>query len=538
MIKMIDTLKNILYISISNRINFLIYYFKRLPLIGKILKDTVYKQLKLKKIIAILVLIIKAARGFTGPIAYVGLAIYLPIFFFYKDFSIEDKYSVFSYMIFIMSFLFGGIMNSNIMISSKEKFICVKLLKMKARAYGLSMIFSQNLWSFICFLPTFIVVNLIFGKTAFHGIIIVVLIIMFKFFGEAFHMFVFQKKNLILYKKYSFIIVYSLLILIVAYVPLFFKLVIPMDKFLFNPFVILSIIILGIISIRYILNYKLYYKAFNQVNKLGDLLKDEYALNEAEFADVEINEKEFSNLELNSQRFNKKEGYEYLNAIFFNRHKKLLYKPMYIQLIIIGIIFLLGVTSVFIFPNAMEKIIDDMYKAIPGFLLIMYFISNSRRITKAMFYNCDISLLRHGFYRDRKVILKNFKVRLLKVAFINFIPAVAIGASIGIIVAIGNAEKIVSILPMIFMILILSLFFSVHDLFLYYIMQPYTTELNIKNPYFRIANGVVFWICYLSSKIKTPPAYFVVIVLTITIVYIIVALYSVYKFAPKTFKVR
>jgi hypothetical protein len=69
-------------------------------------------------------------------------------------------------------------------------------------------------------------------------------------------------------------------------------------------------------------------------------------------------------------------------------------------------------------------------------------------------------------------------------------------------------------------------------------MQPYTTELNIKNPYFRIANGVVFWICYLSSKIKTPPAYFVVIVLTITIVYIIVALYSVYKFAPKTFKVR
>lgn len=535
---MIDTLKNILYISISNRINFLIYYFKRLPLIGKILKDTAYKELQLKKIIAIIVLIIKAARGFIGPIAYVGVAIYLPIFFFYKDFSIEDKYSVFSYMIFIMSFLFGGIMNSNIMISSKEKFICVKLLKMKARDYGLSMIFSQTLWSFVCFLPTLMLVNTLFRKTAFHGILIAVLIIMFKFFGEAFHMFVFQKKNLILYKKYSFIIVYSLLILIAAYLPIFFKLVIPMDKFLFNPVVILSIIILGIISIKYILNYKLYYKAFNQVNKLGDLLKDEYAINEAQFADVEINEKEFSKSELNSEKFNNKEGYEYLNTIFFNRHKKLLYKPMYIQLVIITIIFILGVASVFMFPSIMQEIIGDMYKAIPGLLLIMYLISNSRRITKAMFYNCDISLLRYGFYRDKKVILKNFQVRLLKVAFINLIPAAAICASIGIIVAIGNEKKIVLILPMIFMILILSLFFSVHDLFLYYIMQPYTTELNIKNPYFGIVNGVIFWICYLSSKIKTPPTYFVGIVLTITIVYIILALYLVYKFAPKTFKVK
>ena len=88
------------------------------------------------------------------------------------------------------------------------------------------------------------------------------------------------------------------------------------------------------------------------------------------------------------------------------------------------------------------------------------------------------------------------------------------------------------------MILILSLFFSIHDLFLYYIMQPYTTELNIRNPFFGVINGVVYWVCYLSSRIKTPPTYFVGIVLTTTILYIMVALCSVYKFAPKTFRVK
>lgn len=535
---MIDTLKNIFYISMYNKINFFIYYFKRLPLIGKLLKDTSYKEMKIKKSISIFVLLIRAMQGFLGPIAYVGLAIYLPILFFFKDYSEENKYSAFIYMIFIMSFLIGGIMNTNVMDSSKEKFICVKLMKMKARDYGISMVFSKNIWGFICFLPTLIVINLLFGKTVFQGILIAVLITMFKFFGETFHLFVFEKKNLILAKKYIFIIVYSLLMLVVAYVPLIFKLIIPMDKFIFNSFTVLFIIALGIVSIKYVLNYKFYFRAFNEVNKLGDLLKDEYAINEAKFGDVKINEKEFSSSELNSERFNKKEGYEYLNAIFFSRHKKLLYKPMHIELIIIGIIFILGVAAEFIFPSFMQELISKMYKAIPGFLLIMYLISNSRRITKAMFYNCDISLLRYGFYRDRKVILKNFQVRLLKVAFINLIPALAICTSIGIIVAIGNAEKIVSILPMIFMILILSLFFSVHDLFLYYIMQPYTTELNIKNPFFGIINGVVFWICYLSSKIKTPPTYFVGIVLTTTILYIIIALCSVYKFAPKTFKVK
>lgn len=535
---MIDTLKHILYISMSNKINFLIYYFKKLPLVGKLLKDTAYKEIKIKKIISVFVIILKALQGFISPMAYVGLAIYLPIYFFYKDFSIESKYSVFTFMIFIMSFLIGGIMNSNIMVSSKEKFICVKFLKMRARDYGLSMIFTKNIWSLICFLPTLIVASIFLGKTVYHGIIMAILIVVVKFIGEAFHMFVFEKTNLIICKKYLFILGYSLLMLIAAYVPMFFKLVIPMDRFMFNPIIILIIIVFGIISIKYILDYKYYFRAFNEVNKISDLFKDEYAINEMKFEDVKISEKDFSNSDLNSQRFNNKEGYGYLNAIFFNRHKKLLYKPMYIELVIIGIVFVLGVAAEFIFPSSMQEIINEMYKLIPGFLLIMYFISNSRRITKAMFYNCDISLLRYGFYRDKKVILKNFQVRLLKVAFINFIPALAIGASIGVIVALGNPEKIVSILPMIFMILILSLFFSVHDLFLYYIMQPYTTELNIKNPYFGIINGIIFWICYLSSKIKTPPTYFVGIVLTTTIVYIIIALCSVYKFAPKTFKVK
>lgn len=535
---MFNTLKNIFNISMSNRINFLIYYFKCIPLIGKLLDDTVYKKLKIKKIISIFALLTKIGQGILGPIVYAVVAIGLPIFFLYKDYTLEDKYSVFTYLIFVLSFVFGATASSAALTPSKEKFICIKLMKMRARDYAIAIIFCEYIWSGIRLLPVLIVTSKLFGGTIFQGIILTLLLTMVRFCGEALHLFIFEKGNLILCKKYLFIITYGVLALIAAYVPSVFRLIFPIDKYLFNPIVIVSIIIFGIMGIIYILNYKLYYEAFNASNKLSELFSDERSLNEAKFADVEINEKEFNNLELNSKLYNDKEGYEYLNAIFFKRHHKLLYRPMYIELIIIAIIFFAGLLVQIVFPSLMNELIAKINKAIPGLLLIMYCISNSRRITRAMFYNCDISLLRYGFYRDRNVILKNFKVRLFKVTFINVIPAMAIAASIMIIVMVNDIGNLVNVLPMIFMILILAVFFSVHDLFLYYIMQPYTTELNIKNPFFNIINGVIFWVCYLSSKIKTPPTYFVGIVLAITILYIIIALCAIYKFSPKTFRVK
>ena len=535
---MIETLKNIYKINMSNRINFLIYYFKYIPLIGRLLKDTVYKELKIKKIISIFVLISKGVNGFIGSIVYVVIAIGLPIFFLYKDYSTENKYSVFVYLLFVLSFMIGAFAISKVLDSSKEKFICVKLMKMRAKDYGISIVFGANIWGFICLLPTLIIASKVLGGTIFQGIALAFLITMFRFIGEAFHLFVFEKKNIILCKKYIFVIIYCVLMLAVAYVPVVFHVILPIDKYLLNPVVMLIILISGIASISYILNYKLYYKAFNSANKLTELFLDEYKLNEIKFEDVKIDEKEFEKSELNSKLFDNKEGYEYLNAIFFKRHKKLLYKPMFIELIIIVILFAISFIAQIIVPSFMHKFFEGIYNIFPGLVFIMYMLSNSKRITKAMFYNCDISLLRYGFYRDKKVILENFKIRLFKVAFINLIPALVLSASLTILVIMSGAESFIRMIPMVFMILILSLFFSVHDLFLYYILQPYTTELKMKSPYFGIINGVAYWGCYLCLKIKTPPTYFVWMVLAITIAYIIIALYSVYRFSPKTFRVK
>ncbi len=58
----------------------------------------------------------------------------------------------------------------------------------------------------------------------------------------------------------------------------------------------------------------------------------------------------------------------------------------------------------------------DLWKAMDNIItilvFIMYCITSGRNITKALFYNCDYSLLKYGYYRKPEAILKNFRIRL------------------------------------------------------------------------------------------------------------------------------
>jgi hypothetical protein len=169
----------------------------------------------------------------------------------------------------------------------------------------------------------------------------------------------------------------------------------------------------------------------------------------------------------------------------------------------------------------------------------MYLLSMGERICRAMFKNCDISLLRYPFYRKKEILLKNFQIRLFSIVRLNGILALAICAGAVLLSFLTEMNWAVSDqLLFCLTILLLSVFFSVHYLFLYYVFQPYTTELGVKNPFFNILNTAVYIACYLCLQIDTVPSSFVWIVLTATTLYIIIALVLVYRFAPKTFRVK
>ena len=84
----------------------------------------------------------------------------------------------------------------------------------------------------------------------------------------------------------------------------------------------------------------------------------------------------------------------------------------------------------------------------------------------------------------------------------------------------------------------MSIFFSIHYLVLYYLLQPYDINLEIKNPLFLTICSLTYLVCYFAIKVVIPTIYFGTGLIIFTILYSLISLFLAYEFAPKTFKLR
>lgn len=523
----------------STNANWFIYYFKRIPLIGKVLPDSIYGHITAKKRIAVLAVILKALGNLFGKAVFVGLIMVLPVIWIGKDFTPSLRYQSYLHIFFIFNFV-GSFLSSSAFENGRNKFICIRLMRMDAKTYIVSTVLFHNLTDFLCFLPALIGFTVLMGGSLLDGVILAALTACFSFIGEATHLLVYSKTGIILCKKLMFVISLGALCLAAAYVPIFLHKPLILSPVLLGLPCILFLLLMGAVCVFIIVKFDQYYKIAAVTLKASDFSADtNHAVSEAKFSGVAMREKEFSKEDLNSKKFEDKKGFAYLNAIFFERHKRLLVKPIVIRLVIITVLFIGCVVLSTCLPEFNKGLASQKDNILPIFVFVMYFASIGEQVSKAMFYNCDMSLLRYSFYRDKNAILSNFKVRLIRVAELNLIVACGISASVVGLFAICKVDwPIINMVSFVLSILFLSLFFSVHHLFLYYVFQPYTTELGMKNPFFSAIHSAVYLACYFCTKIKSAPSYFALIVLIATVLYIIAALVLVYKYAPKTFRVK
>lgn len=214
-------------------------------------------------------------------------------------------------------------------------------------------------------------------------------------------------------------------------------------------------------------------------------------------------------------------------------------QPIQRRLTIICVLFIVAVLMMLISPETSSKFTAYLLGGLPFFVFIMNYTSIGERVCKAMFYNCDLSLLRYGFYREQTAILDNFKIRLIKLSGLNLIPAVAICLACTLLFLLSGADwGLMDAVIFWVTILCLSLFFSVHHLFMYYIFQPYSTELNMKNPFFFIVNSIVLGLSVACIGFPKASSLFTLVVLAGTIAYMVIAVTLVYKFSSRTFRVK
>ena len=93
-------------------------------------------------------------------------------------------------------------------------------------------------------------------------------------------------------------------------------------------------------------------------------------------------------------------------------------------------------------PDLKEKINELIMTYLPYFVFIMYAINRGTGFTRALFVNCDHSLLTYSFYKQPGAILRLFQIRLREIIKINLLPAAVIGAGLAVLLyASGGTDN-------------------------------------------------------------------------------------------------
>ena len=176
---------------------------------------------------------------------------------------------------------------------------------------------------------------------------------------------------------------------------------------------------------------------------------------------------------------------------------------------------------------------------LPYFVFIIYCINRSSSVTQAMFMNCDHSMLTYRIYRTPKVILGIFKEGLKTLITINLLPAFLIGGGLALLLYLsGETENPLNYAILFISIIAMSIFFSVHYLVMYYLLQPYNVSTEMKSSTYKVVQGLTYIVCWYMIQIQMPIFSFGIATIVFCIAYCLISLFLAYKYAPKTFKLR
>ena len=522
------TLRISFALRISYKVNSIIFALKSLPLIKKLLPASLYASAGLKAFARVIAWIVEIVTVFIGKAIY----LFSMVFFLLNTFDLPAE-RCFVHIFFFLTII-GGFMNTNAFDPTKDKYYAIFLLKMDAREYvlvGYIYFLAKNVVGFMPFTlligfiagaPIWICVLMPFFVCAVK-LIFLALIIRFRDISDS------APYNENLPTKIVWCGV--LVCLGAAYVPLYFGYALPLWTFPALCVPAFAGAVVSAVKIWHFPDFRRVYK------KLFDPASPALAGTAATKAAVK--DTYLKKLNTDVAVTSGASGYKYFNQLFMRRHSRYLTQSAKRMALILLCIMLASAGACFVYPEAKLAVNTVILTRLPVFLFVMYFVNRGNVITQAMFLNCDHCMLTYRFYRQPRAILSLFTQRLKYLILINLLPALPIAAGLpALLYLTGGASSHFDYLLIAFSVFCMSVFFSVHSMVLYYLLQPYNVEAEKKSATFSIANAVTYMVCYALMMQNIPTEIFSVAAITFCILYIAVALLLAYRLAPKTFKLR
>ncbi|WP_346698544.1 hypothetical protein [Catenibacillus scindens] len=512
--------------------NGFIYFLRQLPLVKKLLPASAYKSRGLKKLANVIALIREVVNTFLWKGIYLAL-IFAAAVTLFPDIGWEGFLNAFFFLT-----LAGGFLNTQLFDPTNDKYYAIILMGMDARSYTLSNYAYFLIRVFIGFLPLTCLFAFLLGQSPIWGVWLALFVLGIKLLFSGFILWddlKSVKKNLpdSTEKRDAMLVLLAAALLCVAGFGLpLAGVALPVTAW---PYLLTVVVILAVFGGIYIFRCREYKRMCRELLKKAPAFAAT-----ATTANQVIQANSLKKIDYTAEvSAGRKKGYAYFNALFFARHRRLLHKPAKRICVITVVIFAVVGAACALNGDIAAQVNEMVMNMLPLFLFIMYLIHPGRSMTQALFMNCDHSMLSYRFYRQPKVILSLFVERLKSLSLISLIPAAFIGVELALLLAMtGGTDNVINYILIIVTILMMSVFFSVHYMVLYYLLQPYNIQLENRNAAYGIANFLTYIVCYGAISRHIPTMIFGTGITLFCLVYIFAALVLVYRLAPKTFRLR
>lgn len=505
------------------RVNSILYSLKQLPIIKRILPEKLYGVRGLKILGNIISAIWELIMIFLGKFLYIAFMIAAMLGIYQTNSA-----ATFLHIFFFLT-ICGGLMNTYLFDPTKDKYYAMFLMNMDAKEYTISNYLYQMIKVLIGFLPFTCFYGMSVGLPLWIMILCPIFVMMVKTFINSLSLIDFKRTKKVKNENLPTSVVWILLLvlLVCAYALPYISIVMP--TWLFLIFFVLSLG-LGIFGFYQIFHFPYYRFLYKQLLTNAPLVIDQTSIRR---------DASLSQIELDTSLNSTKEGFSYFHELFVKRHRKILTKAIKKQTIV-----LVGIAIVMSFLVKVNASVASttnhlMLVFLPYFVFIMYMLNRGTTLTQAMFMNCDHAMLSYRIYRKPNVILGLFKERLKTLIGLNLIPATVIGFTLALLLFLsGGTSNVYNYFVLFFSILAMSVFFSVHYLVMYYLLQPYNVHTEMKSSTYSVVQGVTYFVCYYMMQLRLPTFYFGLSVTAFCILYSLLSLWFAYRLAPKTFKLR
>ena len=507
------------------RVNSVLYALKQIPLLKKFLPESLYRVWGLKIFANILSSIWEVISIFLGKFLYF-LTMIAGIGVLYET-APADR--VFLHILLFLT-VAGAFSNTYLFNPSRDKYYAIILMRMDAREYTLVNYGYAIGKTIVGFIPFALLFGLGKGVPLWLCLLIPFFVAGLKVTCAAYSLWDYEKNgkapNENKLGKFAW---FGLFLLLAAAYGL------PAVGVTFPLPAVAAIMIVsigsGIICTRKILTFPRYRDIYQEI--LTAFLR------QMDTAAQPAQQQSRKMISSDTAVTSRKKGFEYLNELFIKRHQKILWKSSK-RIAAVCLVLILGVLLAFYLePELKAKINELLLTFLPYFVFIMYAVNRGTQFTQALFMNCDHSLLTYSFYKQPGMVLKLFRIRLKEIIKVNLLPALVLGGGLTLLLyTSGGTDQPLHYAVLFISLPCLSVFFSVHYLTIYYLLQPYNAGTEMKSGTYRIVLSATYFICFLMMQLQMPTLVFGLLCIAFCLLYCAVACLLIYKFAPKTFRIR